>query len=131
MFTLFAEHTTIVAVYVDDLILITDASEVMQETKRVLSEQFDMGLLHYCLGVSVVYEHNCVWLHQKRYILQMFKSTPHTHTACAYRHIHSNFSHTQHTKSMTIPIPTTKNTACASCSPYQTDVPTKVILVII
>ena len=76
VFLRMAEHTTIVAVYVDDLILITDTMGVMEETKRVLSERFrmkDMGQLHYCLGVSVVYEQNSVWLHQKQYILQMLK----------------------------------------------------------
>ena len=68
------EHTTIVAVYVDDLILITDIIEVMVETKRLLSEQFrmkDMGQLHYCLGVNIVYGQNRVWLHQKQYISLM------------------------------------------------------------
>jgi len=47
------EHVTIVAVYVDDLILTTDVIEVMLETKKLLSEQFrtkDMGQLHYCLA---------------------------------------------------------------------------------
>ena len=64
---------TIVVVYVDDLILIT---EVMVETKRLLSEQFrmkDMGQLHYCLGVNIVYGQNRVWLHQKQYISLMFR----------------------------------------------------------
>lgn len=68
------EHTTIVAVYVDDLILITDVIEVMLETKELLSERFrmkDMGQLHYCLGVNIVYGQNCVWLHQKQYITLM------------------------------------------------------------
>ena len=68
------EHTTIVAVYVDDLILITDVIEVMLEIKGLLSERFrmkDMGQLHYCLGVNIVYGQNCVWLHQKQYITLM------------------------------------------------------------
>ena len=58
VFTRLNEHTTIIAVYVDDLILISDVIEVLLETKGLLSEQFrmkDMGPLHYCLGVSVVF----------------------------------------------------------------------------
>ena len=54
---------TIVAVYVDDVILITDVIIVMLETKGLLSERFrmkDMGQLHYCLGVNIVYGQNCV-----------------------------------------------------------------------
>ena len=70
VFTRLNEHTTIIAVYyVDDLILISDVIEVLLETKGLLSEQFrmkDMGPLHYCLG-------NCVWLHQKQYIKLMLK----------------------------------------------------------
>lgn len=48
------QHTAIVAVYVDDLILMTDVIEVMLGTKGLLSKWFkikDMDQLHYCLGV--------------------------------------------------------------------------------
>ena len=51
------EHTVIIAVYADDLILITDVIEVMLETKQLLSDWFkmkDMGELHYCLWVNIV-----------------------------------------------------------------------------
>lgn len=40
VFTRLGEHMTIVAVYVDDLILTTDVREAMLETKRCLSEWF-------------------------------------------------------------------------------------------
>ena len=77
VFTQLDEHTTmsIVAVYVDDLILITDVVEVMLKTKGLLSKRFRMkymGQLHYCLGMNIVYGRNCVWLHQKQYISLMF-----------------------------------------------------------
>jgi hypothetical protein len=52
--TRFDEHKVIIAVSVDDLILITDVMEVMLETKRLLSERFKMkhmSELHYCLGM--------------------------------------------------------------------------------
>ena len=76
MLTRHDEHTTVVAVYVDDLILITDVIQVMLETKTLLFERFrmkDMGQLHYCLGVNIVYGQNCVCLHQKRYIALMLR----------------------------------------------------------
>ena len=68
VFTRIDQHTTIVAVYVDDFILIADVEEVMSEVKQLLSERFkmkDMGQLHYCLGVNIVYGQNCCWLYQK------------------------------------------------------------------
>ena len=48
---------TIVAVYVDDLFLITDAMEIMLKTKGLLSKHFkmkDMNQLHYSLGVNIM-----------------------------------------------------------------------------
>ena len=76
VFTRLDEHTTIVAVYVDDLILTTDVKGAMLETKRCLSEQFkmkDMGQLHYCLGVNIVFGQKWAWLHQQQYIMLMLR----------------------------------------------------------
>ena len=61
---------TIIAVYVDDLILITNTAEEMQEVKESLMARFkmkDIGKLHYCLGVSIEQDEDrkCLWLHQK------------------------------------------------------------------
>lgn len=75
VFTRFDEHT-IVAVYVDDLILIADVEAVMLEIEKLLFEQYkmkDVGQLHYCLGVNTVHGQNCVWLHQKQYVTHMLK----------------------------------------------------------
>ena len=63
----------ILAVYVDDLILITESTESMNELKVSLKERYkmkDMGELSYILGISVIQdkEKNCVILHQKHYI---------------------------------------------------------------
>ena len=63
----------ILAVYVDDLILITESTESMDELKQALKTRYkmkDMGELSYILGISVVQEKekNCVFLHQKHYI---------------------------------------------------------------
>ena len=65
-----------VAVYVDDLILIAFNPEEMQEVEWALTDEFkmkDMGPLHYCLGVSIIQGEDCIWLHQKQYILNMLK----------------------------------------------------------
>ena len=67
---------TIVAVYVDDLILITETVDEMKELKSELKSRFrmkDMGKLHYCLGISVEYDVNLksLWLHQKQYSLNI------------------------------------------------------------
>ncbi len=69
---------TVVAVYVDDLILITKTAEEMQNMKEILAARFkmkDMGILHYCLGISIEHDDNqkCLWLHQKQYILKILE----------------------------------------------------------
>lgn len=67
------QELEILAVYVDDLILITESKESMDEWKVTLKERYkmkDMGELSYILGISVVQDKakNCVFLHQKHYI---------------------------------------------------------------
>ena len=69
---------TIVAVYVDDLILIAKTHKEMQDVKRCLADRFkvkDMGEFHYYLGISVKQdeEHKYPLLHQKQYILNMLE----------------------------------------------------------
>lgn len=69
---------TTIAVYVDDLILITATAKEMQMVKESLATQFkmtDMGKLHYCLGVTVVQDESkkCLWLHQEQYIQRLLE----------------------------------------------------------
>ena len=69
---------TVVAVYVDDLIVLSKTIAEMQDVKKKLSERFkmkDMGKLHYCLGISISHdeENHCIFLQQKQYILKMLK----------------------------------------------------------
>ena len=73
-----AETMIIVAVYVDDLIVIAETEEEMKKVKQSLSAQFkmkDMGILHYCLGITIEQdsEQKCLWMHQKQYILKMLE----------------------------------------------------------
>ena len=63
--------TRIVAVYVDDMIIMTDTDDDMSEIKRKFEEKFkmkDMGELHYCLGITVQRGDNSLQLYQKYYL---------------------------------------------------------------
>ena len=69
------DDLTIVAVYVDNLIILTKTPEKMKEVKQSLEGRFKMGKLHYCLGISI--DHNedgkCIRMHQKQYIQAMLE----------------------------------------------------------
>ena len=67
---------TVVAVYVDDLIVMTKTAKEMQHIKESLALHFemkDLGDLHYCLGISIEQDksHKCLWMHQRQYILNL------------------------------------------------------------
>ena len=66
----------VVAVYVDDLILLTETPIEMEDVKRNLTDRFkmkDMNTLHYCLGISIVLDENkgCIWLLQTHYVCNL------------------------------------------------------------
>ena len=68
------ENQSIIAVYVDDLIIMTDNATDMSSTKRALEARFkmkDLGVLHYCLGITVQRKENVLELHQKFYLQQV------------------------------------------------------------
>jgi hypothetical protein len=70
------DKLVIIAVYVDDLILATEDSTDMCDLKKALSNCFkmkDLGMLHYCLGIEITQESDCVKLTQKQYILKLLK----------------------------------------------------------
>ena len=61
----------IIAVYVDDLILLTDTKDEMESLKNRLSEEFnmkDLGEVSQFLGVSINRSENNITLHQRSYI---------------------------------------------------------------
>eukprot|EP00731_Ephydatia_muelleri_P034359 Em0056g18a len=71
-------ETTIIAVYVDDLIIIAKNPETMERIKGSLTERFKMnnlGKLHYCLGINIEYDENkrCLWMHQRPYIQSLLE----------------------------------------------------------
>lgn len=56
VYTRSADVTTIIAVYVDDLIMMSETTQEMVRVKGLLSDRFkmkDMGELHYCLGIAI------------------------------------------------------------------------------
>ena len=72
----------IIAVSVDDLVVLTEIQHVMDEIKAILSDRFqmkDMGQLHYCHGFLIVQkkETSTVYLHQNQYIENMLKVVLH------------------------------------------------------
>lgn len=67
------QELEIKAVYVDDLILITESTESMSKLNLALKRRYkmkDMGQLLYVLGISVVQDkaNNFILLNQKHYI---------------------------------------------------------------
>lgn len=72
------ETMTIVAVYVDDLILLSESEESMKMLKEDLEAKFrmkDMGELHYCLGINVEIDskEGSLQIHQRLYIQNILK----------------------------------------------------------
>jgi len=68
-------NLVIIAVYVDDLIVIANTAREMKSVKGVMAAKFkmkDMGQLHYCLEISVKQSqdenHRCLWMDQRQYI---------------------------------------------------------------
>ena len=59
---------SIIALYVDDLIIATKADKEMKHVKELLQSQFkmtDMGELHYCLGIAITHRFGeSIELHQ-------------------------------------------------------------------
>ena len=67
---------SIIALYVDDLIIVTTTEAEMSEIKTSLRQNFkmtDMGSLHFCLGVSVEQSTDKIKLSQKQYIQKLLK----------------------------------------------------------
>ena len=66
----------IVAVYVDDLILITETQEEMLQMQELLKNTFkmkDLGPIHYCLGVNIHLEKESISLNQSQYIQRLLE----------------------------------------------------------
>ncbi|KAJ1695555.1 hypothetical protein LUZ63_012253 [Rhynchospora breviuscula] len=71
-------HTTIVLVYVDDILITGSNPQFVKSCMTQLQSKFaikDLGLLHYFLGIAVTTNHNGVHLSQSKYIHQVLQNT--------------------------------------------------------
>ena len=69
-------HVSIIALYVDDLIIVATTETEMNEIKASLRQNFkmtDMGSLHFCLRVHVEQSTDMIKLSQKQYIQKLLK----------------------------------------------------------
>ena len=80
--TLFFKHrcnkTTILAVYVDDIVITGNDDEEIKYLKRTLAKTFevkDLGYLHYFLGIEVAYGPQGIYLSQRKYIFDLLAET--------------------------------------------------------
>ena len=67
------DQFVIIAMYVDDLLVLTESQHVVDEIRAILWERFkmkDMGQLHYCLAISTVQniEKSILHINQNQYI---------------------------------------------------------------
>ncbi|CAK9827482.1 Retrovirus-related Pol polyprotein from transposon TNT 1-94 [Anthophora retusa] len=70
------DKLTLIAVYVDDLILASNNTKKVRELTKKLSQCFemkDLGQLHYCLGIEFEQEEetNTIRMSQRKYILDL------------------------------------------------------------
>jgi hypothetical protein len=65
-------HIIILVLYVDDLILTSSDSKLLNHVKTCLKKKFEMmnlGFLHYFLGLQVFQTNKEIFLSQSRYVL--------------------------------------------------------------
>ena len=81
--TLFIKHTsggktTVLIVYVDDIILTGDDEEEIQKLKKFLATEFeikDLGSLKYFLGMEIARSRKGIAVSQRKYVLDLLKET--------------------------------------------------------
>ena len=64
------------AVYVDDIILTGTDFQKIQDLKSFLYLQFkikDLGRLHYFLGLEIIYQDACLFISQRKFIMDLLK----------------------------------------------------------
>jgi len=80
--SLFTKHnsngTTIVLVYVDDIIITGDNQNEIEGVKRNLKQKFeikDLGKLKYFLGIEIAHSTKGLFISQRKYVLDLLKET--------------------------------------------------------
>jgi hypothetical protein len=68
---------TILAVYVDDIVIIRDDVEEIKSLKERLERAFevDLGLLRYFLGIEIARSSKVIVLSQRKYVLDLLAET--------------------------------------------------------
>jgi hypothetical protein len=69
-------NVSLISLYVDDLIITGNASQLIDEIKRQLSQVFemkDLGELHYCLGLEIWREVGQTLVTQRKYTRELLK----------------------------------------------------------
>ena len=81
-------NITIVAVYVDDIILTGNDIACISQLKHYLNDTFsikDLGILHYFLGLEVNYIDAGIFLSQAKFTKDLLKDSKHlTFHICCY-----------------------------------------------
>lgn len=70
--------TTIVLVYVDDIVITGDNQGEISKLKTLLHKQFaikDLGILKYFLGLEVAYSKKGIFLNQRKYVLDLLQES--------------------------------------------------------
>jgi Reverse transcriptase (RNA-dependent DNA polymerase) len=80
--TMFVKHsqksTTIILVYVDDIIVTGNDNEEIKRVKEYLKREFDikdLGQLSYFLGIEIAHSSKGLFLSQRKYVLNLLKET--------------------------------------------------------
>jgi Reverse transcriptase (RNA-dependent DNA polymerase) len=74
------DHTciTVILVYVDDIIIISNNEKNIQHIKKQLKDMFDikdLGYLKYFLGIEIAHSQGNLFLSQRKYVLDLLKET--------------------------------------------------------
>ena len=70
--------TTIVLVYVDDIVITGNDQTEIIKLKKLLHEKFaikDLGALKYFLGLEIAYSKKGIFLNQRKYVLDLLQET--------------------------------------------------------
>jgi histone deacetylase 1/2 len=77
---------TILAVYVDDIVILSDSEQSIQEIKKSLCAKFkmkDLEHVHFCLGINAEFNGTQLKLHQTHYIRQILEKFGMSHCKTA------------------------------------------------
>ena len=69
--------STVIVLYVDDLIITGGNVEHIAQTKASLQSEFemtDMGLLHFFLGLEIWQDQSGIFISQKRYVQELLQA---------------------------------------------------------